>query len=162
MREGHSRHHRAVSRVVSNWLCPVMKYESLSMSMFLLGCVSWAKYEKLSISMFLVSCISWAKYEPLLMSKRDVNSKSFSLLTNALMDLHQLTLKNCYIKDLIVRSCRDNGNLLIVLKVKRVTFVRIAFKRAAPDLPSSLRKSKSVYIFKSGLKTLLFKRAFNL
>ncbi len=33
-------------------------------------------------------------------SKIDVNSKSFFLLTNALMDLHQLTLKKCYIKDL--------------------------------------------------------------
>ncbi len=36
------------------------------------------------------------------LSKRDVNSKSFFLPTNALMDSHQLTLKNCYIKDLTV------------------------------------------------------------
>ena len=63
-------------------------------------------------------------------------------------------------------SRRDNDNLLIVPKVNRVTFGGIAFKRAAPDLwnsiPSSLRQSKTVDIFKSGLKTLLFKRAFNL
>ncbi len=63
-------------------------------------------------------------------------------------------------------SRRDNDNFLIVPKMNRVTFGGIAFKRAAPDLwnsiLSSLRKSKTVDIFKSGLKTLLFKRAFNL
>ncbi len=63
-------------------------------------------------------------------------------------------------------SRRDNDNLLIVPNVNRVTFGGIIFKRAAPDLwnsiPSSQRKSTTVDIFKSGLKTLLFKRAFNL
>ncbi len=63
-------------------------------------------------------------------------------------------------------SRRDNDNLLIVPKVNRVTFGGIAFKRAAPDLwnsiPSSLCKSKTVDIFKSGLKTLLLKSTFNL
>ncbi len=60
----------------------------------------------------------------------------------------------------------NNDNLLIVPKVNRVTFGGIAFKRADPDLWnsifSSLRKKKTIDIFKSGLKTLLFKRAFNL
>ncbi len=60
----------------------------------------------------------------------------------------------------------DNDNLLIVPKVNRVTFGGIAFKRAASDLwnsiPSFLHQSKTVDILKSGLKTLLFKRAFNL
>ncbi len=63
-------------------------------------------------------------------------------------------------------SRRDNDNLLIVPKVNRVTFGGIAFKRAAPylwnNIPSPLRKSKTVDIFKSGLKTLLFKRALYL
>ncbi len=63
-------------------------------------------------------------------------------------------------------SRRDNHNLLIVPKVNKVTFGVIAFKRAAPDLwnsiPSSLLKSKTVDILKFGLKTLLFKRGFNL
>ncbi len=55
--------------------------------------------------------------------------------------------------------------LIVVPKVNRVTFGGIPFKRAAPDLWNSipsLCKSKTVDIFKSVLKTVLFKRAFSL
>ncbi len=98
--------------------------------------------------------------------KRDVNSKSFFLPTNALMDSHQLTLKNCYIKDLTVDLA---GTMTICILFQRwieSLLGGIAFKRAVPELwnsiPSSLCKSKTVDIYKFGLKTFLFKRTFNL
>ncbi len=50
------------------------------------------------------------------LSKRDVNSKSFFLTTNALMDLHQLTLKNCFIKDLTLDLA---GTMTICLLLQR-------------------------------------------
>ncbi len=80
-------------------------------------------------------------------------------------------LARAYLEELLHKrpecgSRRDNGNLLIVPKVNRVTFGGIAFKRALHDhwnsIPPSLRKSKTVDIFKSGLKIPLFQRAFNL
>ncbi len=70
-------------------------------------------------------------------------------------------LAPAYLEELLDRrpdcgSRRDIDNWLIVPKVNRITFEGIAFKKGAPELwnsiPSSLYKSKTVDIFKSGLK----------
>ncbi len=73
------------------------------------------------------------------------------------MDLHQRILKNCWIEDLTadltgtMTSCSDEQGM--------------HFMSAAHELwnnISSLHKSKTVYNLKSGLKSHLLKRAFNL
>ena len=61
---------------------------------------------------------------------------------------------------------RDNLNLLVEPRYKRVTLGGRAFSRSAPvlwnRLPTSIRDCTSLSSFKTSLKTHLFKKAYNL
>jgi len=67
---------------------------------------------------------------------------------------------------IFLRPRRDDGDLLLVPKIKRVTFGGVSFSRAGPELWNalrlSLRKCESVELYKKNLKTRLFKQAYNL
>ena len=75
--------------------------------------------------------------------------------------LSVLLNRRCYARTL--RSCSQE--ILTVPRSRTVTYDDRAFSIAGPklwnELPLSLRKVKSVDVFKSQLKTYLFKQAYN-